>query len=98
MQWRRHRRPKTHVRPAMVEMGYSWFQNELQVALIQGNEEIQAFTAQRAAEALAYGICFWRPSGCLQPPHTHSGHALVQFSGKDAVLVVEDESIKMITG
>ena len=36
MQWRRQRRPKTHVRPAMVEMGYPWFQNELQVALIQG--------------------------------------------------------------
>jgi hypothetical protein len=56
MQWRWHRRPKTHVRPAMVEMGYPWFQNELQVALIQGNEEIQAFTAQRPAEAFAYGI------------------------------------------
>jgi hypothetical protein len=74
------------------------FQNELQVALIPGTEEIQAFTAQRPTEALAYGVCFWRPHRCLQHSHTHSGHFLVQFSGKDAVLVMEDESIRMITG
>jgi len=32
--------PKTHVPLAMVEMGYTWFQTELQAAVIQGIEEI----------------------------------------------------------
>ena len=38
-------RTKTHVRPAVVEMGCPRFQNQFQVALIEGNQEVQAFAA-----------------------------------------------------
>jgi len=47
------------LRPAIVEMGYPWFQNELQVVLIQ-RKEIQAFTAQCPAFGARTGVCYTR--------------------------------------
>ena len=38
-------RTMTYVRPAVVEMGCPRFQNQFQVALMEGNEEVQAFAA-----------------------------------------------------
>jgi hypothetical protein len=98
MHWHWDRRPKTHVRPALVEMDYPWFENELQMALIQRNKEIQALPPQRPADSFTYGVCLWRPHWRSQYSHTHGGHSLVQFSRKDAVMVVDDKSIRMIAG
>jgi len=38
-------RTKTHVRPAVVEMGCPRFQNQFQVARMEGNQKVQAFAA-----------------------------------------------------
>ena len=42
-EWRRYPWTQTHVRSAVVEMPDPRFQGEFQVALVQRNQEIQAF-------------------------------------------------------
>ena len=70
--------------------------DDLQVALIGRNEEVQALSSQASAQTLAYGVGLGRPHRCSQDPLTHSLHASVQVFGKDAVPVVDHESIGMI--
>jgi hypothetical protein len=43
--WHRYPRAQTHVRSAVIEMRDPRFQSELQVALVQRNQKVQAFAA-----------------------------------------------------
>ena len=67
--WRRYPRPKAHMWPRMIEMRNPLVQNQSEMALVEGNEEVQAFPAQRPAETFAEGICLWRSDGRSQYPH-----------------------------
>ena len=42
---RRYTRAKAHVRPAVIEVRHPRSQDQFQVALIAGNDEVQAFPA-----------------------------------------------------
>ena len=89
-------RTKAHVRPAMVEMSDPLLQVPFQVALVQRDEEVQAFSAECAAEALAYGIRLGRPHRRSENSHSEFRYGLVQFLGEDAVPVVDRKSTRMI--
>src|SRR4030095_948093 len=67
-----------------------------QVALGEGNEEVQALSAQASTQTLAHSVGFGRPYRCSQYSHTHSFHVSVQVLGKDAIPVVDHESITML--
>ena len=54
------------------------------------------FSAQASTQTLAHGVGFGRPYRCSQYSHTHSLHASVQVLGKDAIPVVDHESIGML--
>jgi len=84
------------MRPASVVMVSPLFDGHFQVALRERNEEVQAFSAQASTQALAHGVGFGRPYRCSQYSHTHSVHASVQVLGKDAIPVVDHESIGML--
>src|SRR5712691_10358222 len=72
------------------------FDGHFQVALVDRNEEVQALSAKATAQTLAYGVGFGRPHWCSQYSHAYSLHASVQVLGKDAIQVVDHESIGMI--
>src|SRR5260370_26305389 len=72
------------------------FDGHFQVALGDWNEEVQALSAQASTQTLAHGVGFGRPYRCSQYSHTHSLHASVQVLGKDAIPVVDHESIGLI--
>jgi len=82
---RRYSRPKTHVRPRVIEMRNPSFQHHLEVTLIERNQKVQAFAAQCAAEALAHRIRLWRPYGCSQHPHSHGCYLFVQSLRENTV-------------
>jgi hypothetical protein len=82
MHWCRDARTKIHVRASMIVVTDPLRQDVFQVALMKGDEEVQTLPELRAAEALAYGVCLWRPHRSPQHPHAHGGHALVQFPGE----------------
>src|SRR4029450_153538 len=84
------------MRPASVVMDSPLFDSHFQVALGERNEEVQALSAQASTQTLAHGVCFGRPYRCSQYSHTHSLHASVQVLGKDAIPVVDHESIGML--
>jgi len=77
-------------------MDSPFFDGHFQVALVDRNEEVQALSAQASTQTLAYGVGFGRPYRCSQYSYTHSLHASVQVLGKDAIPVVDHESIGMI--
>src|SRR6266851_115690 len=77
-------------------MDSPFFDGHFQVALVDRNEEVQALSAQASTQTLAYGVGFGRPYRCSQYSYPHSLHASVQVLGKDAIPVVDHESIGMI--
>ena len=92
---RRYSRPKTHVRPRVIEMPNPSLQHGLEVALIERNQKVQEFAAQCPTEALAHLIRLWRSHGCSQDPYSHGGYFFVQFLGENTVPVMNEESIRM---
>src|SRR4029453_12884625 len=84
------------MRPTAVVMDSPLFDGHFQVALRERNEEVQALSAQASTQTLAYGVGFGRPYRCSQYSHPHSLHAPVQVLGKDAIPIVDHESIGML--
>src|SRR5512132_156957 len=70
--------------------------SHLQVALVERDQEVQTFAPQGPAQALAYGVCLWCPHRCSQYAHAQRGHSSVQLLGKDAIPIVDHESVRMV--
>ena len=83
------------MRPRMIEMRNPVVQNQSEMALVERNEEVQAFPTQRPAETFAEGIRLWRSDGRSQYSHAHVRDLLVQFLRENAVPVVNEESVRM---
>ena len=71
----------------------TFFDDHPQMAFVERNQEIQTLPAKTATEAFAVGIRLRRPHWRAENPHAEPRDRLVQFPGKDAVPVVEHESI-----
>jgi hypothetical protein len=62
------------------------------------DQEIQTLPAKTATEAFAVGIRLRRPYRRSENAHAEPRDRLVEFLGKDAVPVVEHESVRMVGG
>ena len=85
---------KAHVRPATLGLRNPLLQDPSQVVLVQRDHEVQAFSAECAAEALAYRVCLGRTHRRSQNSHSEFRHGLVRFRGEDAVPVVDHKTIR----
>jgi len=78
-------------------MDSSLFDGHLQMALGERDQEVRAFAAKASAESFTYEICHGRPDRSSQDSHTQVRHSLVQFPREDAVPIMDQESIRMVT-
>jgi len=68
------------------------------MAFVERDQEIQTLPTKTATETFAEGIRRRRPHRRAENPHSEPGDRLVEFLGKDAVPVVEHESVRMAAG
>ena len=68
------------------------------MAFAERNQEIQTLPAKTATEAFAVGIRLRRPCRRAENTHAEPRDRLVECAGKDAVPVVEHESVRMVAG
>ena len=81
------------MRPASVVVESPLFDDHPQMPFVEGDQEIQTLPAKTAAETFAESIRRRRPHRRAEYSHSQLGDRLVQFLGKDAVPVVEHESV-----
>ena len=86
------------MRPASVVVDSPLFDNHPQMAFVEWDQEIHTLPPKTAPETFAEGIRRRRPDWTTENSHSQLGDRLVQFLGKDAVPVVEHESVRMIAG
>ena len=64
----------------------------------QWNHKVQAFLPQRADEPLAEGICLGALRRRFQDPQSQVTYALIKLLGENAVAVMEQETVGMVSG
>ena len=69
--------PQIHVNAAVIVMEDPVVENVLQMPLTEGDQEIQAFPANRSNQAFANRICFGRLGRGPQHAHAHRGYGLI---------------------
>ena len=72
------------------------FQNPTQVPLSERDQEIQTLATDATHQPFTSCICYWRAHWGSQDPYTESCYRLVQSPGKDAVMIVDHETIRVI--
>src|SRR6516165_7726801 len=83
------------MRPSAVIVDRPIPHRHLQMAFVEGNQEVQTFAAKTPAQSFAYGVGFrgsyWRP----QNSYTQIRQTLVDLFREDAVAIVDEEAIEM---
>src|SRR5215472_848579 len=69
----------------------------LQMAFVEGNQEVETFTTQAAAQSLAHRVCLGGSHRCPQNSNTQVRETLVELMSEDAIAIVDDEAIGMVT-
>jgi len=69
-----------------------------QVIFGQGHHKVQAFLPQRADEPLAEGICLGALRWRFQDPQSQVPYALIKLLGENAVAVMEQKTVGMVSG
>ena len=84
---------------SFVIVGDPETQRPPQMALVQGNHEIQAFPAHRAHQLFTIRVRRWCPRGSAQNLQIKvTLQLLVQLPREDRIAVVDQELITMVTG
>src|SRR5215471_18150093 len=65
----------------------------LQMALVEGNQEVQTFATKAAAQSFGYGVRLWGSHRRWQNPYPQMGKALVHRLREDAVPILDDEAV-----
>ena len=81
-----------------IVMRHPLFPDDVQMPFVERHQKLQALTTQASAEPLAHRTRLRRPRRRAQNPKTHVRHCLVQFLREDAVPVVDQEPVGMVTG
>ena len=68
----------------------------LQMAFVEGNQEVETLATKATAQPLAYRVRLRGSHRRPQNPHTQIGKALVDFLSKDAIAIVDDEAVRMV--
>ena len=69
--------------------------SHLQMALVEGDQEVQTLATKAAAQSLAYGVRLRGSYRCPQNPYSQTGKTLVNRLREDAVPIMEDEAVGM---
>jgi hypothetical protein len=78
-------------------MAHPLVQDAAQVAFCQRNHQVQALPPQCAQEPLTKAIGFGTPHGYFQHPEPEVAHALVEVVREDAVAVMDEELVPMVS-
>src|SRR6516164_6965388 len=69
----------------------------LQMAFAEGNQEVETFATKAAAQSLAHRVCLGGSHRCPQNSNSQVRETLVELMSEDAIAIVDDEAIGMIT-
>src|SRR5215469_13074616 len=69
----------------------------LQMAFVEANQEVETFTTQAAAQSLAHRVCLGGSHRCPLNSNTQVRETLVELMSEDAIAIVDDEAIGMVT-
>ena len=69
----------------------------LQMAFVEGDQEVQTLATKAAAQSLAYGVRLRGSYRCPQNPYSQTGKTSVNRLREDAVPIMEDEAVGMAT-
>src|SRR5215468_2799427 len=83
---------------AFIVMRHPCVHDASQVMLGEWDHTIQAFPSQRADEPLAERIGLRRPYRRLAHPQPQVADALVELVREDAIAVMDEEAIGMVSG
>ena len=72
------------------------FDNHLQMAFVERDQEVEALAAQASAEPFTDRIGSRRPNRCPKDSHSEARRFRIQLLGEDGVLVVDHETTSMI--
>src|SRR5262252_10265682 len=81
--------------PSAVIVGCPIPNRHLQMAFVEGNQEVQALATKAAAQSFAYGVRLRGSHRRPQNPYPQIGKALVNRLREDAVPVMDDEAVGM---
>ena len=95
LKWRRYARAKAHVWPSAIVMVNPQLQGAPEMPLTQRDKEVQTLPPCCAHKAFAHRIRQRSFHGRSKYSHTHGRHCLIQFPRKDAVPVVDHETVRM---
>src|SRR5262245_17609688 len=73
------------------------FDNHLQVAFVDRDQEVEALAAHASAEPFTDRVGPGRPNRSSKNSHSEACHFLIQPLGEDGVSVVDHETIGMVT-
>ena len=84
------------MRPPPVIVDRPIANGHLQMAFVEGNQEVETLATKAAAQPLAYRVRLRGSHRRPQNPHPQIGKALVDFLSKDAIAIVDDEAARMV--
>src|SRR5215467_9984689 len=84
------------MRPSAVVVPGPLSNNHLQMAFVEGNQEVETLPTQTAAQSLAHRVRLRGPHWRTENPYTQIGKTLVNILREDAVAVVDEEAVRMI--
>src|SRR5439155_24667958 len=81
------------MRTSLIEMGDPRFEDDSDVAFIQGNHEVQTFPSGATDQAFTKSIRLARPAGGPPYSQTHRSKCRIEFLGIAAVPVLSAEVV-----
>jgi hypothetical protein len=67
----------------------------LQMAFVEGKQEVETFATEAAAQSLAYRVRLWYSHWRLQNPYAQICETLVDFLSEDTVPILDNEAVGM---
>src|SRR5262249_35853985 len=78
-------------------MRHPFFQEAIEMPLVQRNNEVQTLSPHRSNDAFANSIRHRRLYRCFEHMQPHMTHALVNLFGKDGIAVMNEHAICMVS-
>jgi len=82
----------------MVIMRYPYCEQSSHMVFRQGDDKVETFSPQRANEPFAEGIGLRSPHRRLEHPQPQVADALVKLLREDAIAVMDQEAVGMVSG
>ena len=80
----------------MIVMCHPFFQNASQLIFRQWDEEVEAFSAERADHAFTEAVCLRASRWCPEYSQSHVRDRSVELGRKDSIVIVDEETVTMV--